>query len=345
MPGAHVSVRDFLDTDVSTLGASARRFWDWWIDQLAEVFKPLVRARGLSGAPLLVERSADGGYLIRRGDKIVAPPRGGASRPARLLVPDALRLVRRLNLPPLPERDIRRLTALDLDRLTPYAPVDIVFGVRANGAEASASHTFAALPRTQADRLSQDAARAGLNIVGLVAATPDGLIDLAALTEDRGSSAGGRPNSSWAWLMAALLVISNLGAAAWIDTRRTLAVEAQLTAEQPVVDRLRAVQRRVQSLAALRTERVAARDVHDPLRLLAAVSRALPAGASVLRVSSNGETLRLVGVKRPGSDMLAALHNAPELAGAINTDPSALPNGPGFDVSAALPPPVRATGR
>ena len=346
MPGAHVSVRDLLDTDVSTLGASARRCWFWWIDQLAEVLRPLVRARGLSGAPLLAERGSGGAYLLRQGDRVVATHRdGGAPRPVRLLVPDHVRLVRGLNLPRLPERDVRRLTALDLDRLTPYAPAAVVFGVRTNGADAPASHTFAALPRTEADRLLQDAARAGLNVVGLVTTTTDGLVDLAALTDDRRSSASRRPDSTWAWLLAGLLLAANLGAAAWIDTRRTTAVEAQLAAEQPVVDRLRAVQRRVQSLAVLRTDRIAARDAHDPLRLLAAVSRALPAGASILRFSSGGETLRLVGVKRPGTDMLAALHTAPELAGAINTDPSALPNGPGFDVSAALAPPARAEGR
>ena len=340
-----MSVRDLLDADVSTLSTSASRFWFWWIDQLREIFRPLMRPRGLSRTPLLAERGSQGAYLLRRGDKIIAiHSDGAASRPVRLLVPDHLQLVRRLNFPGLPDRDVRRLTALDLDRLTPYASTDVVFGVRTNIAAASASHTFAALPRDEADVLLHDAARAGLNVTSLVAATNDGLVDLAAPRDDRRRSVDGRPRSSWHWSLFLGLTVTNLLAATWIDMRRTAMVEAQLVAEQPVIERLHALQRKANSLDGLQRERLAARTDHDPLRLIAAVSRALPLGASIIRFSTDGETLRVVGVKPKNLDILASLSLVHELAGATNTDPSALPNGPGFDVSVTLPRPGRPEG-
>ena len=63
---------------------------------------------------LTAERRADGRYLIRSPnapDRVHAP--GSATITAALVLPDSAVLTRSLSAAPMPDRDIRRMLALD----------------------------------------------------------------------------------------------------------------------------------------------------------------------------------------------------------------------------------------
>ena len=117
---------------------------------------------------LNAEPLPDGGYRFSRGGRLVmeTPGRSRRARPVTLLLPPGAALVREVPTSALPERDLRRMLALDIDRLTPFRAeqvfVDVVLGQSGAGRA-----LVAAIPREEAIVAIEAAEAAGLEVRAL----------------------------------------------------------------------------------------------------------------------------------------------------------------------------------
>jgi hypothetical protein len=82
---------------------------------------------------------------------------------------------------------------------------------------------------------------------------------------------------------------------------------------------------RVEAEDSRRRALVARRTAHDPIALLDALSRSLPAGAWVQRLSDDGSTINLSGYARAGTDPVAALRSSPLFGRVTAGDAGAAP--------------------
>jgi Tfp pilus assembly protein PilN len=110
--------------------------------------------------------------------------------------------------------------------------------------------------------------------------------------------------------------------------RQSQAVDGQ----QPVVDAVQRLRRRVETEDAARRGLLVRGRRGDPLRMLNALTQAIPAGAWVQHLEWNGQTLRIVGFKRQDIDMAAAIRGS----GAF-TNPRALTAEPATGATSTRP--------
>ena len=333
-----MNLRDLLDTDVVSVPDRLRRFWPWWTDQLAEIFAPLFAPR--AGRLLTAQRSARGDYDLQRGERPVGIHRPDKkSAPVVLVLPQDRCLTRSVSLPKLPRRDLRRLVTLDLDRLTPFAAPEVWFGLSAAGGrtENGVNVTgFASARSLDVEEALKQAHAAQLSVCELAATSPAGLILLKPGSGVRDGRLTQLGTKGWVWGLLAVLVAANVTLAVCKDISRTQTLELRAESERPRALQLEEEKQQLQALRDLEATRVAERDQHEPLRLLAAVARALPANSVVRTFSFDGATLRLTGRKPSGVDLAVALRSERSLQRAANTDPSALPSDETFDISTAV---------
>jgi general secretion pathway protein L len=342
LQGPGVSLGDVLNTDLEVVGARLREGLAWWLDELAAMAAPL-KSRTRRGGALTAERRADGVYILRRPDHPDRMHSPGAARvSAALALPADIVLRRRLQAPPMPERDVRRMMTLDLDRLTPFAPgavyLDIIVAPAAE--PGGRRHALLAVaPRPQADLAVTEAQAAGIDPVAVIAPNPDGEpFDFLPAMRAAGAMGGRSGTTTWLWAAVAVLLALNIGLAIWRDARSLAKLDAMLAVQQPVVDRIHQLQKAAhENSAQMRRE---ARAAGEPLRVLKALSEGLPQDAWVQRMSWDGASVRIVGLRHEGVDVVAALRREPLFSNVRETDPSSTSEG-AFDVVADVSPPVR----
>jgi general secretion pathway protein L len=333
-----MSLADILTTDVGAVGGRLRDFLVWWHGELADMVAPLLAPMRRSRAMITAEARAEGGYLIRRRgypDRV----HDGSPISAALTLPSNAVLIRALAAPPLPPRDIRQMMMLDLDRLTPF-PVDAAYHdlVILPGDGGKTQVRLAATPRLQADAALVQARRAGLQPTAVVAAGEDGVL-FDFLPSIR-ASVGMRLSrvSLVLWSLVVAMLALNLCVAIWRDSDSLASLQASVAVQQPVVDHIRQVRQQTLARTAEAAARLQARAAGEPLRVLDAVSRALPDGVWAERLSWNGATVRLTG-RRPASvDVVGALRREPRLGNVRDAD-AASSGADSFDVLADVTPP------
>jgi hypothetical protein len=337
-----MSVRDALDADVGVLAQRGRDFLGWWGGELADMAKPLLRPSGGGRAGLAAERGRDGVYRLYRHGEAIGEHRAG-DKPIRaaLTLPSDAALVQHLWRPLLSERDLVRMTVLDMDRLTPFTRnevyYDIVIAPKAEGAD-QRQVRLAVAPRTVADACLELAALEGVEPLALIADTAEGPIDFLPAVRQRNGGGATTPRLEHpiAWGLVAALLAANVALAVWRDVQATNTIQGLVATQAPVVQRVQLASRRVAQLQADAAAQAGARRRGEPLRILEAASAALPDGAWVQRLSWDGQELRLTGQAKPGVDVLAGLKRAPLLADAHAID-AASTAVPAFDVAARIP--------
>lgn len=333
-----MSLRDLLETDVAGLVGALRRFWPWWTEQLSAIFAPLFVKP--NGRLLSAQRNETGDYDLRRGERPAGVHRSGeGSPPVVLVLPEERCLTRSVSLPKLSRRDLHSLVTLDVDRLTPFAAPDVWFGL-APAADATQSGlgltNFASARAVDVDHALQHAQAAHLPICDVAAASPQGLILLNPGSGEKDARLTKSGSRGWLWALLAALIVANIALVVGKDVGRTQALVRRSEAERPRFQQLERMERQIQALRSLEVTRLAERERHEPLRVLAAIARALPTNTTVRTLSFDGATLRLAGRKQSGSDVAAALRSEPSLDYAANTDPSSLPDEEAFDVTAPV---------
>jgi general secretion pathway protein L len=303
----------------------------------------------LSSRPrLLAEPAPAGGWRYWRDGRPVAGAAVGRAAAVAVVLPPGAALTREVQFPRLPLADVRRMVALDLDRLSPLRP-DLVFVdvevVDRDSAAGRQTVLVGVLPRETAARQLAAARDEGLSPKALrVAAAegpagegPVGRFDfLPAVRRAAGEKPTGRTARYW-WMAAGALLVVNLAVLVGRDILAVSRLRDEVAAQRGAVDAVLAVRRRVEGETTRRLDLVARGTRNEPLRMLAALTAAIPAGAWVQRLEWNGQTLHVVGAKGAEVDMFAALRGSPAF-----TNPRAAPAeaaaraGPGqpFDITA-----------
>ena len=212
--------------------------------------------------------------------------RDGRSRPhyagrtpvqAALTLPSDVVLVRELNTPPLPDRDLRRMMALDIDRLTPFQAADVYLDVAASMTAPEAPGVrrilLGVIQRSTADRALIEAREAGLEPSALVASGVNGRA-LDFLPAMRAAGVFGRRRRAtvlW-WSAVATLVLLNVGCWIWRDERDLAALQAVVAAQQPQVQHAVAVRATFLAEAQRRQALRASLAADEPLRALDAAN-------------------------------------------------------------------------
>lgn len=333
----------FLDLDMGTLGAGAGRFWQWWTGELAALLPERWRADGarLRGT-VLVWRGAAAGFADQAGH--AAGPLAPGT-PATILLDPALVLERRCPLPMARPDDLRRLVALDMDRLSPFSADAAFADVVAQGAAPAdgmvVAH-IAFLPKPLAADLAEAIAGRALRPQAVGLRAPDGTtrrFNFLPAMQAAGLLARGSSARPWWWGAVALLFALNLGLLVYRDVADSARLQALVAAQRPAAGIARRLAAAVAKEAAARAALARQRRGDDQLATLAVIAHALPSGAWIERLSISGGAVRISGYKQPQVDVLRPLRASGRLSGLRTaTSDVAADSGTGqpFDISGDL---------
>lgn len=340
-----MSLADLMNTELPPAGQALRAGLGWWVGELLGMVPPAWR-RALSERPALTaELRADGGFrLARNGREIYAAPLS-RFRPLKvtlLLSPDDA-LTRETALPRLSDRDLRRAAALDIDRLTPFRPEAVYADVAILGPDARPGLQrvlVAAVARDKAVQALHQARAAGLEPAALgVAGAPAAIDFLPELRKADGRAGPGR--GQWIWGVIAVLAVANLLVAVVRDAADTAQLRAAVELQKPRLQEVVALRRQVQSEAARRAAVGRQHGEDEPLRVLDALTRAIPDGAWVQRMTWNGRAVRLAGYRQDVVDVTGALRASPVFKNPRSSAPDTPSRGAAgqpFDITAEVAP-------
>jgi general secretion pathway protein L len=316
-----MNAKDLLNMDMETAIQWLLHFWRWWTGELAsmlpqewrERLSRRIRTTAEMKGDALVYRNAETGQVL--GTK----PRG---RIEFLMSPNQV-LTRELDLPLLPLNDVKRMIALDLDRITPFQPEQVYFDADIVSRDQEAGRQLVAVgivPRDTAVAILTAVQAKELSPSALGVQPRDGeaapAFDfLASMRDVEGGSASQR-RAVYLWIGAAALLAANLALLTWRDStsldQLRQAVESQAA---PVAVAMR-TRDRVDHEAARRTQLIDLKEKLSPLPVLDAVTAVMPMDAWVRRFEWNGKIVHIIGARKTSQDILARLEASPYLRNA-----------------------------
>ena len=316
-----MNAKGILNMDMETAIQWLLHFWRWWSNELTGMLPPEWRERLTRRNQIVAEMKGDA--LVYRnaetGQIIAGKPRG---RVTFLMAPSQV-LMRELELPLLPMSDVKRMIALDLDRLTPFQPDQIYFDadIVARDAENGRQQVAVGVLRRDAavqilsDVHSRDLTPAALGVKPQDGAWAPKFDFLAAMREAEGGGAAQRRSVYW-WGGVAALLILNFAILTWRDSasldQLRQAVESQ---SAPVAVAMR-TRDRVDREAERRAQLLDAKEKLSPLPVLDAVTAVMPQDAWVRRFEWNGRSVHVIGGRKTSQDILARLEASPVLRNA-----------------------------
>ena len=344
-----MNLQDLLNADVSSIGEWMRQGLSWWIDELSTLLPASWRDRLSSRPKRLIEPLSPSGWRHWQNGRVLGEaqsmraPRGAVG----LVLPADAVLLRRLELPRLPLSDVRRLVALDIDRLSPLA-ADLVFHdlevIDRDVGEGKQAVLLGVVPRDVVLRHYATLKEAGVEPSVIGAALTEGASGyrfdfLPAVKSTLGESDGRNVIRYW-WGGVALLLLANLGVLVARDIVDVSRLQHTVDDQKVAVTAASQLRRRVQGEEAQRGDLINRQLQSDPLRVIDLLTRTIPAGAWVQRLEWNGQTVRVVGFKSGDADPLAALKASPAFANprAAAGEGQAKPGAnPPFDITVDVP--------
>ncbi len=316
-----MNFKDILNLDMASAAQLLLQFWRWWTDELLGMLPPEWRER-LTRRSHVVAQVRSGAIVYSNAESgavLPVKPRG----PIKFLIPSNQVLVRELDLPLLPLSDVKRMMALDIDRLTPfqadqvYFDADVVSRDPENGRQQVA---LGVLKRTTADQVFGFMRENGLvpAAVGVTTlnGTPAPDFDfLSAMRDAQGGDAAHRRSLYW-WIAAAVLLIANIGFLAYRDSSNLDELRSTVEAQQVRVNVALRTRDKVSREAARRAALLQSKEHMSPLPVLDAVTKAIPQDAWVSRFEWNGRTVHVRGQRKTSNDILARLEASPVLRNA-----------------------------
>ena len=340
-----MTLQELLNADVSSIGQWARQGFAWWIDELSTLLPVRWRDWLSSRTRRLIEPISPSGWRQWQNGKLLTPTQ--AARAAKsgvgLVLPADAVLLRRLEFPRAPLSDVRRMVALDIDRLSPLAADLVYYDVEIldrDGADGRQTVLLGVTLRETAAHYFGQARAAGFEPVAIGAARGEGpaiyrFDFLPALKTSLGENGGGRILLYW-WTAVAVLLVLNLAGLVIRDMLDVSRLRHAVDDQQTAVAAATQLQRRVQTEEMQRSELLARQMQSDPLHVLDALTKVLPASAWVQRLEWNGQTVRVVGFKNGDADLLAAIRASPAFVNprAASPDTQAKPGAvPPFDIT------------
>jgi len=301
--------------DFNAIVALARRGFDWWLDEVSALLPPAWRARLASGPKVWAEQGSEGVWrFFKDGRPLAEAP--GRDTPIGLVLSSRSVLVRETPAPPMPAADVRRMMALDIDRLSPLAPPLIHYDVEIidRGADGGRRVLLGIVPRAVAKDVWTQARARGLEPVVMAArideATDERRFDfLPCVLEAAGLVDRGRARR-YAWGAVAALLVINLAVLVGRDIVSVQRLKDLVDGQRPVVNAVEALRRRVEGEYARRRAFVTRAQASEPLRMLNSLTQALPEDTWVERLEWNGQTLHLIGTRGSATDIAAAIRGS-----------------------------------
>jgi general secretion pathway protein L len=328
-----MNVKALLNMDVSTLFRGVQWFWNWWTGELRMMLPPSWRPAGKKNR--LVAELKDGNLLFReyrRGFAVAMPRHGTAERllpNAFFALPSASVLVRDVSYPSLPLADLRRMTALDMDRLTPFRAEKVVFDLDVHPGQGEKKQvTVAIVRRKSLDDVLTRLWSFGAEplAIGLID-RHDGMPRFDFL--DAAGVSGRRPlfgvKPAYWWLAAGLLFVGNIALLIAKDAYSVANLQSVVEAQRGSVVLASSLRRKVEQETRKRSVVINSLKRASPLAVLDAATKALPDSVSVRHLEWNGKLVHLIGTGPQAVDV-SALLNASALVQASLEKPKR-PNG------------------
>lgn len=314
-----------LNTDVAVLSHGAERLWRWWIGELRSLAS---LGRGASGPKSRLIAELRGDDLVfreyRRTVAIAIPRHGPVDKMlanATFALPDGTVLTREVGYPPLPPADLRRIAALDIDRLTPFMSGDVLFDLDAGRTGRNTAELRVELGiirrRTFEDILARlrafGAEPKAISLVDHHDGSPRfDFLNCAPIAGRR--SLFGLRAGYW-WAIASALFLLNCGLLITKDVYSLSSLRGVVQMQRNSVVLASALRRRVELEDNRRARVVASLDRASPLAVLNAVTQALPDSVWVQHFEWNGKLVRLVGMAPAGLDVAALVRASPVIQG------------------------------
>lgn len=308
-----MNAKDVLNADVEVVWQWIRQGAGWWLAEL-EALLPADWRERLAPGPATVAELRDNRLIVRAG--VPAAPRLPLVTPAparvRIVLPRELLLVREMEVPALPLSDVRRMVALDIDRLTPFRPDTVLFDVVLIGGAAASGKQRALLGvirRETAERVLSLAAAQNLAPVEMRIANANPFDFMPAARQMEGAAPAARKLYWWgavAGLAAANLLLLIARDVTDLDRLRdaTGAQASSIAVAERIGDKVEAEQARRAAL-------LDARARNAPLPVLDAATRAIPAGSWATRLEWNGRSVHVAGFRDPKFDIMRAFESSP----------------------------------
>ena len=324
-----MNFKDLLNTDHEAIFQWLLHAFRWWVDELMGMVPPQWRDR-LMRRTFAVAQLTDNGIIYTKadsGERLTERPRGRV----KLALPADQVLIRHVDLPILPTSDLKRMIALDIDRLTPFRSEQVLFDTEvaarddANGRQ---KLLLGVVPRSAAARQMERARAYALEPVAVgVTGGPGeggGLDFLPSLRSVEGG-AGARRRALYAWIAVGVLAAFNLFMLNYRDASATAQLRDAVDSQQGPVTVAMRLRDKVQKEAARRANLLKQMKQNAPLPVLEAVTQALPDGSWVERFEWDGKSVHIRGVRKDAPNLLASLEASPLLRNArsLTSDPRA----------------------
>lgn len=319
-----MSLQDVLNSemDFHSLAALARRGLSWWVHELADMLPAAWRER-LSARPrLFALRLDDGRWRLWRDGRQLSDglTRSDARAVIGVLIPRGAVLVRKVETPPMAAADVRRMLTLDIDRLSPLDSALVHFDFEIldrGGPDKSQVVLLGVVERAAAAGALEAAREAGLRPGRLSVDLGEGdfapRFDFLPAVADAGGGRGFGRRNLW-WAAVALLMAANLAAFIGRDMIDVGDWRALVEAQRPGAGAALRLRERVEAEEARRRDLIARGARGEPLKILDALTRALPSSAWIQHLEWNGETLRIVGFNSGGADIGSVLTGTGQFA-------------------------------
>jgi general secretion pathway protein L len=240
---------------------------------------------------------------------------------------------------------------LDIDRLTPFAADSVYFDteiVQRDADRGKQRVLLGVIPRAAFAAVLERAQAAGLTAatVGMRAEAGSNIyFDFLAQARGSGSVSGARARLPLWWAAIAVLMIANVGLFWYRDSASLDELRSDVESQQATVALALHLHTKVETEAERRAALLERLAHNAPLRILDAVTRAMPANVWARRLEWNGQTVQISGYKQGPADLLAKFESSPVLRNAraltTNAKPAA-PNTPeAFEIAADIRPMVK----
>ncbi|HEY4115333.1 MAG TPA: PilN domain-containing protein [Rhizomicrobium sp.] len=320
-----MNLKDLLNADHEALLQWVVNGWRWWIGELMDLVPQKWRERFLQRKVTVAELTDQ--HILYRDDKTSAvlaeKPRGAI----KVLLPPDQVLTREMDLPVLPVSDMKRMLALDLDRLTPFRADQVLFDAEivSRDADAGRQHVVLGVITRDGAVAAMERARAfglepaGLGVVGN--GIRSNLDFLPALRDITGGNAARKRAVYW-WAAAGVLLAFNLFFFSWRDSNEVEQLRSAVEAQQTAVNVAMHLRDKVEKEAAHRVELMRQKEQASPLKVLDAVTMALPQGTWAEHFEWNGKSVQIRGFEKNTPDLLARLEASPLLHNARSLTPN-----------------------
>ena len=349
-----MNIKDILNSDMETIGRLIRQGLAWWFDELLELVPPEWRARLAQRPQLVVDWDERG---LSRRDGNISKPFDPASHTAReldnatIVLPMSRVLTRELDLPLLPPNDMRRLIALDIDRLTPFPAEAVYFDteiVQRDPERGKQRVLLGVMPRGAFAEILERAQSAGLGAaaVGMRGEAGSNIhFDFLAQARGAGGVSGARARLPLWWAAVGALMAANVALFAYRDSAALDELRGNVESQQATVALAMRLHAKVEAESERRTALLERLAHNAPLRILDAVTKAMPANAWARRLEWNGQTVQVSGYEQGPAGLLVKFESSPVLRNAralsANAKPAA-PNTPeAFEIAADVRPTVK----